>query len=285
MRIWRWIKRLLISALILGAGCAALYWILLPDLIERTEIYKGVFLKVEDIKNSDGESSRVMMVEIHWDTHGVSIANRDFSYPVDSDDPEQPHYKLSYADFALIKEQASVLVNTTIYDPNQKWRFMPGLPVRTNETIVQNGISSHIHEHSYLLYWDRDMNAHMVHHKPPDKENLEAAWVGIGLQGIPINNGKPAYNAIGNTDEKFNRMFIGVNSDEKVLYLFYFDNAFAYTALDYVAASGAQYGGQLDSGRSCNLLIGNKAKGILPHTGIRKSRALGGYLIVKAEEI
>lgn len=222
------IKKLNMRALVLlstlGLTLSAAHQLLKPDLSNATEIYKGVYLTVEDIDGHDGYKSRVMMTKIQWETPGIEIYNRDFSYPVDPNNSEQFHYRLTFADYALLKERASVLVNTTLYRPAPIWRIFPGLPVRTNETIVQNGAVSHVHDHSYLLYWDRDMNQHTLTTKPPDKLSLEKALTGIGLQGTQINDGKPSRGAISEAQEKFDHTFIGVNPELKTLCLIAFQN-------------------------------------------------------------
>lgn len=285
MRIKKLMMRAVILMCALGLTLSVVHQLLKPNLLNAKEIYKGVYLTIEDIDDQGGDKSRVMMTKIQWDTPGLEIYNRKFSYPVDSDNSEQFHYRLSYADYALRKEGASVLVNTTLYRPAPIWRIFPGLPVRTNETIVQNGAVSHVHDHSYLLYWDRNMNLQAITAKPPDRLSLEKAWIGIGLQGIQINNGKPAQGAIDTDQEQFDRTFIGVNPSQKTLYLFAFQNVTAETAVDYAVAAGVQYGGSVDSGNSSNLLIGYNANGIFPHTGVRNSRPLGAYLVVKADRL
>lgn len=278
-------KRALLFMSVVGCILSVAHQVLKPDLSSAKEIYKGVYLTVENIDGEDGDRSRVMMIQVQWDTPGIEIYNRKFSYPIDPDNAEQFHYRLSYADYALLKEQASVLVNTSLYRPAPIWRIFPGLPVRTNETVIQNGVASHVHDHSYLLYWDRSMNVNILTIKPPDKLSLEQAWIGIGLQGIQINDGKPAHSAITTVQEKFDRTFIGVNSEQNTLYLIVFQNIAADKAVEYAVAAGVQFGGPVDSGQSSNLLVGYDANGIIPHTGVRNSRPLGAYLVVKAARL
>jgi hypothetical protein len=285
MLIRRWIKRLSAALLLILLGALLLHWFLLPPAMERTEIYKGVFMTVESLPQSEHGGGRVMIVEVHWDTPGVRISNRSYDYEVDPDDMDSPHYRLAYADWALMREKASVLINTAIFHPDSLKSFIPGYPVRSNETLVVGGTTSHIHEHSYLMYWDAGGNVHVKQSKPPDEASLAEAVTGIGLQGIPVSGGRAVFHAIGNKEEVFRRTFIGVDPARKILYLMAFDKASARLMLEKAVEVGAVYGGQLDSGTSTNLLIGNSASGVRAHSGIRGPRPLGPYLIISAEPL
>jgi hypothetical protein len=285
MRIKRFLKRFLFLGLALLWGCILLYWILRPGLMDRTEIFRGVFLTVDSIQKEADGSGRVMIVEVHWDTPGIRFANRSFDFELDPSNPESPHYRLAYADWALMRERASVLINTTIFLPDSRASIFPGMPVRSNETLVVQGSVSHIHEHSYLLYWDKEGDVHLEQSKPPSPESLEAAVTGIGLQGIPVFDGRARLNAIDHKDESFPRTFIGVDPRRKILFLMAFEEATAYAMIERAVEAGVVHGGMLDSGNSTNLLIGRGADGIHPHTGIRSWRPLGGYLTIHAKPL
>jgi hypothetical protein len=266
--------------------CAfSLFWILRPSVMDRREIYRGVFLTVEKVRQQEHGSGRVMIIEVHWDTPGVSFANRRFDFPIDPANQDNPHYRLAYADWALLRKGASVLINTTIFHPDSLASFLPGYPVRSNETLVVEGEVSHIHAHSYLLYWDKQGEVHLQRSKPPDPGSLSEAVTGIGLQGIPVSEGQQRHRAIDHHEELFSRTFIGVNPGRKVLYLLAFEKASAFYMLDKAVEAGVIYGGQVDSGNSTNLLIGWNAAGILPHTGIRHWRPLGPTLTVFADPL
>ena len=280
MRTRRFRGLLIVAGLFSGLAMLAVYAWSLPDT-SRTEIYQGVYLTIEKLPN-DGS---VMIVEAHWDQHGVEIHNRDFSFPVKTGDPKGPHYTLAYADLALAKEQAAVLVNTTLFSTDSLKSVIPGTPVRSNETLVVNGKISHVHAHSYLLYLTSDGEAGVSGTKPPRTSLLGKTFTGIGLQGIQILDGKPRYGAIEDHEKIHARTFIGIDPDKKVLYLMAFEGTDARTMIDTAIRAGVIHGGQLDSGNSTNLLIGSNAKGVKPHTGIRNCRPIGPYLTIKAEPL
>jgi len=256
-----------------------------PSALEKTEIFDGVFLTVEDYPRGGPVRGRVMIAEIHWDTPGIELAHRDFSYPIIPSDRKAPHFRTIPADLALSREKASLLMNTTLFGPNSLPSLIPGYGVRSLETIVIDGFPSHIHEHSYLLYWDSHDNVHMLRQKPPGIEDIEKAVLGIGLGGVQIAEARAAYNAIGSLEESMARTFIGVDPFRKILWLMAFEKSTGRFMIDRAVEEGVVYGGQLDGGSSTNLLIGSGAKDILPHTGIRSWRPIAPYLIIRANPL
>ena len=66
-----------------GVIAVGLYFALRPPVMARTEIFSGVYLTVEDLPGGAQGSGRAMIVEVLWDTPGVRLVNRPFSYPVD----------------------------------------------------------------------------------------------------------------------------------------------------------------------------------------------------------
>ncbi len=259
--------------------------VLQPQAMERTEIFSGVYLTVRDLPRTSHGSGKVMIAEVHWDTPGVSISNREYDYPVNPADPDAPHYQLAFADWALAKEQTSLLINTAIYQPDPIYRILPGLPVRSLDTLVVEGRVSHIHPHSYLLYWDTSMEAHLLRTKPPDQTSLGNAQTGIGMGGMQVVDGQPAYEAIEDRERVFPRTFIGIDPGRRILYLLAFENASAYRMIETAVEAGVVTGGQMDSGRSTNFLTGRSAAAVGPHRGIRGWRPLGPYLVIRADPV
>lgn len=284
--VWkRALKRLFILGLTAVGTLAVLYVVFRPAPMARQEIFQGVFLTVEDLAGSDQGTGRIVIAEIHWDTPGVRLVHRDFDKAFSPQDPASPHYRLTFADWALMRHQPAILVNTTRYFPEAYLRSLPGMPVRSLETLVVDKQVSHLHDHSYLLYWDREGAAHMLTRKPPDPESLAAAVLGIGLQGIQVNEGRAAYNALSSLDLVGSKTFLGVDPERRILWLFAFENASGRLMIDRAVAEGVVFGGQVDSGDGTSLLVGFGANGVLPHTGIRYRRPLGPYLKIYAEPL
>jgi hypothetical protein len=281
MRIRRWLKRLLAIGLLLLTGGILIHFILRPVETLRMEIFKGVHLTVESIPTESG-NGRVMIAEVHWDAPGITIHNRPYDFPIKED---SPHYRLSFADWGLLRSGAALLVNTAIYKPDDIGSILPGSKVRSLDTLVVDGEVSHVHPHSYLLYWDKAGNATVQSSKPPSEDSLSAAVTGIGLQGLQVKGGQPDYRAIAGHDERFARTFIGIDPERKILFLMAFEEATATYMIDRAVAAGVVAGGQVDSGSSTNLLVGAGADGVRSHCGIRNWRPLGPWLVVEAEPL
>lgn len=285
MHVGRWIKRSLVAVIATGLLAVGLYQFYRPAPTSRTEIFKGIFLTVEDLPKSEHGQGRVMIVEVHWDTPGVKLSHRDFLGIHSPDDPHAPHFRLTLADWALLREKPAISVNTTRYHPDRYRDSLPGKLVRTLETLVVDSRVSHIHEHSYLMYWDKDMEARILTRKPPSQEALEAAVLGISLQGIQINEGQPGYRSMADLDVVDDRTFIGVDPIRRILWLFAFEAASGRLMIERALQEGVIFGGKVDSGDGTSLLIGYGAKGVKPHTGIRNRRPLGPYLRVFADPL
>lgn len=283
---WRRILFGLFSLILLCAlALAFLHLTYKPVSQSRTEIYRGVFLTVEELPKSPEGSGKVMIVEVHWDTPGIRIENRPFDYQFGPENPISPHYDLEFADLALRRLNAELLVNTTMYVPGELYKAWPGKSVRSLETLVVDGRVSNVHQHSYLLYWDELDNVHLQQTKPPSEESLANAVTGISLQGIPISGGQIRLSAQGGTDKHIARTFIGVDPIRRILYLMAFENVSGSYMIYRAQQEGVIFGGPVDSGTSTHLLIGKNAKGIKSHTGIRNMRPLGPYLTIQAEPL
>lgn len=284
--LWRRILFGFSVTLVLGLGVAVfLLAHRTPDAQARTEIYQGVYLTVEDLPDTDEARGKVMIIEVHWDTPGVRIENRPFDFDVRSDDPIGAHYKLEFADAALWRSGAAVLMNTCLFHPGSMTSAIPGKAVRSMETIVVNGEVSHVHEHTYLLYWDATKTAEFLLEKPPSADSLNRATLGLGVQGVQVRNNQAVPVALSGADDVFARTFIGIDPDAHILYLMAFEQASGHYMMDRAVRAGVVFGGQLDSGSSTNMLIGPDARGVGSHSGIRNLRPLGPYLMIYADPL
>jgi hypothetical protein len=284
----RW-RRIIFGLIALIALCGLagffLHMAYRPVTLSRTEIYKGVFLTVDELPKSIHGNGKIMIVEVHWDTPGIRIANRPFDYQFSPENPISPHYDLEFADLGIRRLDAEVLVNTAIYMPGELYNAWPGRPVRTLETLVVNGRLSHVHEHSYLLFWDEQGNVHLQNTKPPNEESLSLAVTGIGLQGIQVRGGEAVYGALDGKEHLGARTFIGVDPLKRILYLFAYEKVSGYYMIQRAIEEGAIFGGQLDTGTATHLIIGKGARGVKSHTGIRSMRPIGPYLTIQAEPL
>jgi hypothetical protein len=91
----------------------------------------------------------------------------------------------------LRDERLAIAINGSLFVSKPAWR--PGLPgdlANGVETVVSDHVTSHFWEHTYLLWFDDDLNAHLRPTKPPKPEELRKAKWGIGGQGVGLQDGK-----------------------------------------------------------------------------------------------
>jgi hypothetical protein len=281
--MWRkWIKR--VSPVVLVVAVVVVLLLrqtYRPALLERPEIFRGIHLTVE----SASSGGRIMLVEIAWNEPGIELVPREFTYPFTTENPNAAHYQLSLADWSLHSRKPAILVNTTRYFPSSVIESLPGRKVRTLETVVADGKPSHVHPHSYLLFWDEAGQASLQETKPPSAENLSRAVHGLGIQGIQISKGRAHFNSMSSLDDTIDRTFVGIDPIRNLLFLIALEKSTGYEMIEFALRSGVVFGGQVDSGGSTTLLIGPGSPEIKAHTGIRNWRPLGPYLMVFAEPL
>jgi hypothetical protein len=285
MKLRRWIKRLLLGGLLAGLATVGLYFFLRPGAMERTEIFKGVHMTTLELPGDEHGHGRAIFIEVQWDVPGVRLAHRPFTYQPDLKDPLHPIYRLEMADWALLRDGAALLVNTTRYRPDELYRSYPGAKVASVETLVVDGRQSFNHPHSYLMFWDADGNATFLDRKPPDAESLAKAVLAIGLQGTQVWEGRAHYHSLGDKDLVYDRTFIGINPERKTLWLMAYEAVSGWRMIDLAIEQGVTFGGMVDSGDGTQLIVGRGAAGVFPHTGIRNFRPVGPYMEIYAEPL
>jgi hypothetical protein len=275
--------RLFLRVLLVGIGMVLVLllvrWLLVPGAMERKEIAPGVFLEVHHFNQPGTAEGAVMVAEIHWDTPGVEIVIRPFD---ESLSPEA-HYRLASPSWLTFIDDYLVLLNGTRFGPGDWYKNYPGSPVYTHETSIVKGEWSHVHEHSYLLWWDRDGGAHFDQTKPPTEESRANAYNGIGFQAVQVAFGKVRKGALGGHLDggQFSQSFIGVDPDNKIVWLVAYEHTTELFASSFIADRGAQFAGRLDSGRGTAMVAGPRVKGVFPFSGIRNERLVGNYVAVR----
>ena len=121
--------------------------------------------------------------------------------------------------------------------------------------------------------------------KPPSEKGLTAGCLGIGIQGVSVANGELRMSAMSQLPEPTPRTFIGIDNANKTLYLIAFKEISDVGMVEMAIALGVKDGGMVDSGDATHLLIGENAKDVKAHTGIRNRRPLAGYLMIFAEPL
>ena len=266
---------------VVGAGLWVYFFVLLkPDNLIRQEIYKGVFLTVEDIPGQFGDG-KVMIAEIHWDEPGVEMYFRPFRPRASG----KMHYTLMPADYLRWDADLDLMINTTRYYPEEWWKCFPGKQVNTLETLVWNGRASHIHQNSYMFGWNENEEFLFEATKPPSPEFLEQLKWGIGVQSISLFEGMVREAALGRNVVEDARTFMAVDPDKKILWLIVGEKISELGINMIASRQGAIFGGQLDTQDASNMIIGSGARGVKTMTGIRGRRMLAATLGIRAEPI
>ncbi len=292
MRRRRWrkrgsrrLKRILITLVSLAIVSAAgayimMYVVLRPKEMWREEIYEGVYLSSVNIPERFGEGKAVV-AEIHWDHPGVELFFRPF-FPRAA---MRKHFTLLPADYLVWKHDLSVMMNSTRYVPGEWYKSYPLRQVDSLETLVWDGNLSHIHPNSYMFGWDDEGNFHFDHQKPPRPEFLEKLKWGIGVQSISVMEGQLRMEAMNQVADLDARTFLGVDPIKKIMWFIVYDKIDDLGMNTIARDVGVFVGGKLDSNDASTLIVGQGAKGVLPYTGIRGRRPLGGVMGVRAKSL
>lgn len=246
-------------------------------LMPRTEVTPGIFLTVEDLSDVPDSEGRVICVEVHWDTPGVSFELRPLEQAPDGAWNQQtliPH------EWPMIEHGYVAMLNTARMHPSA-WHYnYPFKRVTHVEPIIERGRLSHFWEHAYMLWWDKDLNAHFHRQKPITSTVIENAYWGIGIQAGHVTDGKSVYTAMDpNLEQPLSISFIGIDPKRKILWLIAFEHTTEKFMADYAVSKGVIHGGRVDSRNGTHLLLGRETGQYL--RGIRNLRFLPGYIGVR----
>ena len=279
------VKQILVVLLAVAGMGAIAVWVyffvlLKPENMLRQEIFKGVYLTVDDIPSQFG-SGKVMIAEIHWDEPGVELYFRPFR----PRSTGKMHYSLLPADYLIREANLGIMVNTTRYYPEEWYKCFPFKQVNTLETLVWNGNVSHIHQHSYMFGWNEKDEFLYEFTKPPSQEFLSQLRWGIGVQSISLHQGQIRDAALGANVVRDARTFLAVDPDEKILWMIVGEKISELGINQIASRQGAIVGGQLDTQDASHMIIGSGARGVKSMSGIRGRRMLAGTMGVRAEPL
>jgi hypothetical protein len=100
-------------------------------------------------------------------------------------------YRLRRIGDVVDKERLAVAINGTLFESNSGWWLrMAGDLARGVETVVADQIVSHLWEHTYLLWFDKQLVPHLRPSKPPTSVEFAQAKWGIGGQAVWLHDGK-----------------------------------------------------------------------------------------------
>jgi hypothetical protein len=274
----RYTKIVLSVALALFAGADSLHSKRCPP--EPRSVFVGVTYGCKLLENSEEGHGIVHWVRVELSAPGIEL----YVTPLEPSAVAAGfQYRLHWIDDVVRKEGLAVVINGALFASEPTWR--PGLPgdfAKGVETVVSDHVTSHIWEHTYLLWFDDALNAHLRPSKPPRPEDLRKAKWGIGGQGVGLRDGK----VWSGSDRKPNkRTAVGIDAEHKLLFLTVAEWASPRLLLEQLSKLGARDAMLLDGGGSSAMAFGEGGRNLAKGTLLGGWRPVATFFGVKARRI
>lgn len=225
-----------------------------------TEIFRGITYHCERLAAGPEASGLMHLVRVDLTAPGVSL----YITPVDRAAKAAGwEYRMRWPSAVAHDEQLAVMVNGPLFVSESSPLPLPGEMASSLDTLVADHEVNHIHEHSYLLWFEDDLTPHLEKEKPPPADALAQARWAVGGQAVQLSDGKVNEFA---SHEPDRLVMLGIDSANKQLYLAVFEHASPAAAANMLAQRGANDAISLDGGSSATLVIGAGATGIRPRT-------------------
>jgi hypothetical protein len=221
------------------------------------EIFKGITYGCRQLVSSNEGSGLLHWVRVDLAAPGIGL----YVTPLDPVAVAQGwQYRLRWIEDVAEKEHLAVAINGTLFTSNSGWwPRMSGDLARSVETVVADHVVSHVWEHAYLLWFDKQLTPHLRRSKPPSAEELVRAKWGIGGQAVWLWDGKVWPGSDRTPDS---RTAVAIDKDRKLLFLAVGQDISPRLLLEELAELGARDGMLLDGGGSSSVAIGKGAAGI-----------------------
>lgn len=269
-----------VLALVLAAfaGADSASWERCP--IQPSEIFSGITYGCERLEPTQEGYGVLHWLRVELETPGIDL----YVTPLDPSAVSQGwQYRLRWISDVVSREHLAVAVNGTLFTTGHSWLpRLPGELARAVETVVSNHVPSHYWEHTYLLWFDNDLNPHLRPSKPPTSAELKQAKWGIGGQGVGLRDGKVWSGSNLLPDS---RTAIGIDPDRKLLFLAVAERASPRLVLERLAGLGARDGMLLDGGGSSAMAIGQGARGVASGALFGGSRPVATFFGVRARPL
>ena len=228
----RFAKLGLAVALMAFTGADSAYWERCAP--QPREIFSGVTYGCERLDRAEQGHGILHWVRVELGAPGIDL----YVTPLDpSAVAQRSQYRLRWIENVVRDEHLAVAINGTLFTSEYGWRpRLPGDLANGVETVVSDHVASHFWKHTYLLWFDDDLNPHLRPSKPPNSAELREAKWGIGGQGVGLHGGK-----------------VGSASDRR---------PDSRTAIEGLAKLGARDAMLLDGGASSAIAIGKGARDV-----------------------
>ena len=246
---YRYAKLALAFALALFASADCAYWERCTP--QPREIFSGVTYGCELLERTEQGHGTLHWVRVELGAPGIEL----YVTPLD------PSASRTAFNIDCAGSTTSCGMNAlqspsmgALFTSKPSWRpRLPGDLAKGVETVVSDHVTSHFWEHTYLLWFDDNLNAHLRPSKPPKPEELREAKWGIGGQGVWLQEGKIWSGSDRRPDS---RTAIGIDAKRKLLFLAVAEWASPHLVLEQLAKLGARDAMLLDGGGSSAMAIG-----------------------------
>jgi len=244
------------------------------------EIFSGVTYGCEHLDRAEQGYGILHWVRVELGAPGIEL----YVTPLDPSAVAQgSQYRLRWIDDVVRDERLAIAINGTLFTSEYSWRpRLPGDLANGVETVVSDHVASHFWEHTYLLWFDDDLNPHLRPSKPPNSAELREAKWGIGGQGVGLHDGK-VWSASDRQPDS--RTAIGIDAERKLLFLAVAEWASPHLVLEGLAKLGARDAMLLDGGASSAIAIGEGARDVATGPLFGGSRPVATFFGVRARRL
>ena len=244
------------------------------------EIFSGVTYGCERLERAEDGHGVFHWVRVELGAPGIEL----YVTPLDPSAVAQgSQYRLRWIENVVRDEHLAVAVNGTLFTSEYSWRpRLPGDLANGVETVVSDHVASHFWEHTYLLWFDDDLNPHLRPSKPPKSAELRQAKWGIGGQAVWLHNGE-VWSASDRLPDS--RTAIGIDAEHKLLFLAVAEWASPHLVLERLAKLGARDALLLDGGGSSAIAIGEGARNVATGPLFGGSRPVATFFGVRARRL
>lgn len=271
-RVRRFLVILVVIGLLVGLG----YWYTWRPLMPPTPIFQGVTYSCEELPSTEDSSGRLHLVVVDFKVPGVEFYATGIS---GSAALQQYDYRLRMATGVAREDGLAVLVNGTYFSANSWFIPLPGDMARARDTIIVPNQASRVNADNYLFWLDAENTPRIETEAPPAPEVISKSKWGIGGMELAIRDGvaQPLTTA-----QPGARTLLGVNTENKLLYLAVFEHASYRAAAKLLAERGVKNAITLSGGFSSTMVIGDGAANIAPGAVVGGWRPLATFIGVKA---
>ena len=243
-------------------------------------IFSGITYGCEVLERSEEGQGFLHWLRVDLADPGIDL----YVTPLERSAAEKGfQYRLRWIDDVVRNERLAVAINGALFTSEPGWRpRLPGDLAKGVETVVSDHVTSHFWEHTYLLWFDDSLKAHLRPSKPPKPEELQAAKWGIGGQGVGLQGGRLWSGSDRKPDS---RTAIGIDTERKLLFLAVAEWASPHLMLERLAKLGARDAMLLDGGSSSAMAIGEGGLNLPRGTLLGGWRPVATFFGVRARQL